>query len=114
MAAVLRQEFGVPVAWIEDRSLTTLENARYSRTLLRAAGIDAVYLVTHASHMPRAVLAFEGAGFTVIPAPTGYTTRFRLTLLHFVPNAHALADSSIWFHEVIGIAWYRIKLASGR
>jgi len=114
MAAALNRDFGVPVAWIEDQSRTTLENARYSRRLLGAAGIGTVYLVTHAWHMPRAVRAFESAGFTVIPAATGYATRFRLTILDFVPDAHALADSSRWFHEVIGMAWYRIQLTLAR
>jgi hypothetical protein len=33
-------------------------------------------------------------------------------VLDFVPNAHALLDSSMWFHEIIGIAWYRIQLAA--
>ena len=114
MAAALTREFGVPVAWIEGKSHTTLENARESRSMLAAAGIDTVYLVTNAWHMPRAVLAFEAMGFTVVPAPTGYATRYMLTLLDFVPKAHALADSSNWFHEVIGIAWYRITLAVAR
>ena len=78
--------------------------------MLDAAGIGTVYLVTNAWHMPRAVRAFESAGFTVIPAATGYATRYRLTLLDFLPDARALADSSGRFHEVIGIAWYRIQL----
>lgn len=110
MAAALNRDFSVPVAWIEGQSRTTLENARYSHTLLSAAGVKTIYLVTHAWHMPRAVRAFESVGFAVVPAATGYTTRYRLTLLDFVPNAHALAESSTWFHEVIGIAWYRIQL----
>jgi uncharacterized SAM-binding protein YcdF (DUF218 family) len=110
MAATLREDLGVPVKWIEDRSRTTLENARYSHTLLSQAGINTVYIVTHAWHMPRAVLAFEGSGFIVIPAATGYATHFRRTVLDFVPDADALADSSRWFHEIIGIAWYRIQL----
>ena len=110
MAATLKEDFSVPVKWIEDRSRTTLENARYSYALLSQVGIHTVYVVTHAWHMPRAVLAFESAGFTVIPAATGYATRYRSTVLDFVPDAHALADSSKWFHEIIGIAWYRIQL----
>lgn len=110
MAATLKEDLGVPVKWIEDQSRTTLENARYSRALLSQAGINTVYLVTHAWHMPRAVLAFESSGFAVIPAATGYATRFRLTVLAFVPDAHALADSSRWFHEIVGIAWYRLQL----
>ena len=111
MAATLKEDFGVPVRWVEDRSRTTLENARYSYALLSQAGVRTVYVVTHAWHMPRAVLAFESAGFSVIPAATGYATRFRRSVLDFVPSAHALLDSSTWFHEIMGIAWYRIQLA---
>lgn len=114
MKTVLNRDFQVPVAWIEDRSRTTLENARLTRRLLTAAGIRTVYLVTHAWHMPRARLAFENAGFTVIPAATGYATRFRLTLLDFLPDASALLDSSRFFHEVIGIAWYQLQFAIAR
>jgi uncharacterized SAM-binding protein YcdF (DUF218 family) len=110
MAATLEKDFGVRVRWIEDQSRTTLENARYSRALLSRAGIKTVYLVTHGWHMPRAVLAFESSGFAVIPAATGYATRFRGTVLDFVPDAHALLDSSRWFHEIMGIAWYQIQL----
>jgi uncharacterized SAM-binding protein YcdF (DUF218 family) len=112
MAATLERDFGVPVVWIEGRSRTTLENARYSRALLSQAGIKTVYVVTHAWHMPRAVRAFESAGLAVIPAATDYATRLRLTLLDFVPDARALLDSSRWFHEVVGIAWYRIQLTA--
>ena len=60
--------------------------------------------------MPRAQLAFEAAGFKVIPAATGYTTRYRLTILDFMPDARALRDSALFFHEIIGIVWYRLRL----
>ena len=114
MKAVLNRDFQVPVAWTEDRSLTTLENARLSRKILSAAGLRTIYVVTHAWHMRRARLAFEDAGFTVIPAATGYATRFRLTPLDFLPDASALLDSSRFFHEVIGIGWYQLQFAIAR
>ncbi|MBI4205729.1 MAG: YdcF family protein [Betaproteobacteria bacterium] len=114
MRAALQRDFQVPVEWIEDRSRTTVENARLSHQILSTAGIRTIYLVTHAWHMPRARLAFEDAGFAVIPAATGYATRFRLTLLDFLPDARALRDSSRFFHEVIGIAWYRLQFAVAR
>jgi uncharacterized SAM-binding protein YcdF (DUF218 family) len=114
MQAVLRRDFQVPVKWIEDQSRTTLENAHLSHRILSAAGVRTVYLVTHASHMPRARLAFENEGFVVIPAATGYATRFRRTLLDFLPDARALRDSSAFFHEVIGIGWYRLQFAIAR
>jgi uncharacterized SAM-binding protein YcdF (DUF218 family) len=78
--------------------------------LLKPAGIERVYLVTHAWHMPRARLAFERAGFAVIPAPTGFTTRFELTILDFLPKAEALSDSTRFCHEILSIAWYYVRL----
>jgi len=110
MRQALQQDFQVPVQWVEQASRNTLENARLSYRLLKPAGIERVYLVTHASHMPRARLAFERAGFAVIPAPTGYTTRFEITVLDFVPRADALDDSSTFFHEVFGIVWYYVRI----
>lgn len=114
MQEVLQREFQVPVKWVEDQSHTTLENARLSYAMLRAQGIRTVYLVTQAWHMPRARLAFEHAGFIVIPAATDYATRFRLTALDFLPAARALRDSSLYFRELIGIASYRLQFALAR
>ncbi|HJQ62047.1 MAG TPA: YdcF family protein [Burkholderiales bacterium] len=114
MQTVLERDFQVPVQWREDQSRTTLDNARLSHAILSAAGIRRIYLVTQAWHMPRAELAFERAGFEVIPAPTGYATRFRVTMLDFVPDARALRDSSVYFHEVLGIGWYRLIFAFPR
>ncbi len=109
MKQVLVQEFNVPVQWAETASDNTLENARLSRQLLKQAGITRIYLVTHAWHMPRAVQAFQSAGFQVVPAPTAYTTRYQTDLLAFVPNVYALRDSRIFMHELIGMFWYQLK-----
>lgn len=109
MKQVLEHEFNVPVLWSEAASDNTLENARLSQQLLKPAGISRIYLVTHAWHMPRAVLAFQAAGFQVVPAPTAYTTHYRTDLLSFIPNAYALHDSRIFMHELIGILWYQLK-----
>ena len=109
MKAVLEQEFNVPVQWVEGESDNTLENARFSFLTLKATGIQRIYLVTHAWHMPRSMQAFQSAGFQVVPAPTGYTTRYQTDLLTFVPNAYALRDSRIFMHELIGIFWYQLK-----
>jgi len=109
MKSVLEQEFKIPVRWTEDASDNTLENARYSYQLLQQAGIKRIYLVTHAWHMPRSILAFRSAGFDVVPAPTAFTTRYRTDLLSFIPNAEALGDSRVFMHEAIGLLWYRLK-----
>jgi uncharacterized SAM-binding protein YcdF (DUF218 family) len=106
MKLALEQDFQVPVKWVEQRSNNTLENARLSYRVLKPAGVERIYLVTHAWHMRRARLAFESAGFAVIPAPTTYTTRFEITVLDFLPRAEALEGTSRFLHEAAGIVWY--------
>ena len=114
MKQALERDFLVPVAWVEATSRNTLENARDSFKVLAPAGIKRVYLVTEAWHMPRARYAFESAGFSVIPAPTGYATRPTGAPLDFAPSAHALLESSWFVHEVVGIGWYHLRVAMGR
>lgn len=109
MKRVLQQDFGVPVRWTEDASENTYQNARFSYRILKRAGITRIYLVTHAWHMPRAVMAFEKAGFSVVPAPTGFTTRRRTTLLDFVPQAKNFLKSYYALHEAVGLLWYELK-----
>ncbi len=109
MRKVLEKEFNVSVKWVEDESDNTFENARMSSVTLKGADITRIYLVTHAWHMPRAVQAFQSTGLQVIPAPTGYTTRYATTLLTFIPRAEALLDSRRYFHERIGMLWYQLK-----
>jgi uncharacterized SAM-binding protein YcdF (DUF218 family) len=108
------KEFGASVKWTEERSINTFENALYTRDILLKAGIRSVYLVTHAWHMPRAQMAFERAGLHVIPAPTAYQTRAGMRLLDFIPSAQALGDSYYFFHEVLGMLWYRLKFDLAR
>jgi uncharacterized SAM-binding protein YcdF (DUF218 family) len=85
-----------------------------SASLLQPAGIQRIYLVTHAWHMRRARLAFEHAGFKVIPAPTGYATRYQLSVLDFLPDARALDNSGLFFREVAGIGWYYLRTIISR
>jgi len=113
MKAVLDREFQVPVQWVEPNSRNTIENARLSFGMLIAAGAKRIYLVTDAWHMPRARMAFEHYGFSVIPAATGYAKHHESTLIEFLPSADALHDSSRFFHEVIGIGWYHLRILIG-
>jgi uncharacterized SAM-binding protein YcdF (DUF218 family) len=109
MSNVLEQEFQVPVRWREQASNNTAENARFSFAILQQAGIKKIYLVTHAWHMPRSAEAFRRAGFEVIEAPTIFTTDLNTHLLTFIPDANALLDTKFFIHEMIGLAWYRLK-----
>ncbi|MBV9749863.1 MAG: YdcF family protein [Acetobacteraceae bacterium] len=109
MARSLADDFGTPPRWVETRSRDTWENARFSADLLRAAGIRTVYVVTHAWHMPRALLAFKRAGITAVPAPVRLDAWPPLTWRKFVPADSAWQLSYYGFHEWIGLAFYDLR-----
>jgi uncharacterized SAM-binding protein YcdF (DUF218 family) len=104
MRDVLAEEFNTPVRWIEDRSLTTRDNARLSALLLLPADISRIVLVTDAAHMPRASRNFTDRGFIVIPAPTGYLGQVPFAWNHLVPSIEGLRRSNIALREWLAIA----------
>lgn len=108
MRNALTEDFAVPTRWIEAHSDTTWENARNSRALL-PPNIRTVYLVTHAWHLPRAIYAFNRAGFKVIPAGTAYSLARHVTPLDFIPQPRGLTNSYFAIHEAIGLIWYHLK-----
>jgi uncharacterized SAM-binding protein YcdF (DUF218 family) len=110
MRDTLREDFGVPARWVENRSQTTAENAWFSGALLRRDGIDTIVLVTHGFHMERATLAFSQAGLKVIPAPT-MLTAIKVEPDSLVPTGKALQQSRLAAHEWVGLAWYRLRYA---
>jgi uncharacterized SAM-binding protein YcdF (DUF218 family) len=108
------RDFGVTAKWVESTSNNTLESARYTQKTLKRAGIDRVYIVTHAWHMPRSKMAFQNAGLQVVPAPTYYTGSRQIMLPDFFPSASGMLNTYAFFHEIAGIAWYRLKFARER
>ncbi len=98
---------GVPgeMIYVETRSLTTGQNARYSVEILRREGFTQPILVTSAFHLPRAVLNFEKEGVTVTPYPTDFWVSGdpQLYLIKFAPNANALYTNTIYLQEKLRI-----------
>lgn len=109
MARILREDFSVPVQWIEGESNNTAENAALTAKMLKREGIQRVLLVTDGLHMPRSKEVFEKYGLEIIPAPTLLFSRQRLTFFDFLPGGEGLRRSHYAMHEWIGIAWYRLK-----
>jgi uncharacterized SAM-binding protein YcdF (DUF218 family) len=109
MAAALREDFGVPVKWIEPRSRDTFENAAFSAAMLRTDGIRRILLVTDAMHMPRARAAFERAGMEVVSAPTLFFGGQARSPGAWVPSAEGMRRSWYAMYELLGIAWYRLR-----
>lgn len=112
MAAALREDFGVPVKWIEGGSRDTAENARYSAALLQADGIRRILLVTDAMHMPRAHMAFVRAGLDAVSAPTMFFSVKSPEMSAWVPSAEGLRRSWYAIYEWIGILWYELRPVS--
>lgn len=106
MAESLREDFGVPVRWLEQASRTTTENAELTAAILQPLGIRQIVLVSHASHLPRAVKNFERAGFSVLPAPTQFTTEAQAysVVERWTPQHESLAHSRRALHEWLGLA----------
>ncbi|OHC70622.1 MAG: hypothetical protein A2045_02350 [Rhodocyclales bacterium GWA2_65_20] len=103
MKEAIERDFHGKVRWVENRSRDTAENAAFSAELLKSAGIGRIALVSHASHLPRAVELFEQQGLTVMPAPTGYSTHPPSSLLHrALPSADALGASTKALREWLG------------
>ncbi len=111
MKEALEEDFHVPVTWIEERSRNTAENAAYSATILRAAGVRTFFLITDANHMVRAVEAFRRDGLDPVPAPTEFVTvsHNAPAIFGWLPTAGALGETSSALYEYLGLAWYRLR-----
>jgi len=114
MQSALIEDFHANVKWVEGKSRTTWENARYSRNLLTAAGIRHVYLVTNAWHMRRAAWSFETNGIEVTPAPTGFITLGRKYsgVLGYLPSPEGMDITSLALRERLGFLWYNFVYSS--
>lgn len=109
MARSLAQDFNVPVRWTETNSKDTWENAQDSAAILAAVGIRSVYLVTHAWHMRRAMIAFAHFGIPVIAAPVRLDAPHSTTAGKFLPGIKAWMASYFALHEWIGCVYYTLR-----
>ena len=103
----LLESIGLPPGRViyEDRSLTTVQNATFTRDLVHPATGEVWLLVTSAAHMPRAVGVFQRAGWPVVAWPTGYHGRTGL-LPWSRPFGAKLALLDAAAHEWVGLATY--------
>ena len=107
MERALKEDFNVPVRWLEIQSRNTVGNGRFTRILLQAENIDRIVLVSHVGHMLRSIDIFEGEGFTVLPAPTAYrvTPDDVIVFSDWIPSAGAFSSSAYALHEYLGRLW---------
>lgn len=109
MANTLEQLWKIKARWIESRSKNTEQNATLSAAILKQHHIKRIWLVTSASHMPRASLSFQHQGLQVTAAPTDYIRSLELHhgIFNWTPRAAAFMRSYLACYEYIGLLWYR-------
>jgi len=118
MAESLRADFGVAPRWLEGGSLDTEDNARNTVAILRGRAVERIVLVTHAAHMRRAMAEFAAHGIEVIPAPTGYFSRFegdepRVWFLDYLPGPAAAYAAWYALHEWAGLLAFGFRSPAG-
>ena len=88
----------------EDKSRNTLQNAQYSKALLKPQSGQTWVLVTSAYHMPRAVAMFKQAGWPkMVLWPTDYRTKGRMDFMpHKLDILGNLYQSHLAIREIIG------------
>ena len=104
----LLDSFGVPRerVMLESRSRNTLENAVFTKDLVKPKPGERWLLVTSAQHMPRAVGCFRKVGFPVEAYPVAWRTRLegRLEFGNVFGGGLARLDSAT--HEWFGVISY--------
>ena len=109
MAEIAEREYGTPLRWVETASRDTHENAVNTLALLRPAGVREIVLVTHGTHMPRALREFRAAAAAdaaaapvrVTPATMGEAWPADSALLRWLPSSEGGVRMRAALHEVL-------------
>ncbi|HLK71742.1 MAG TPA: YdcF family protein [Steroidobacteraceae bacterium] len=102
----LRKNFALEPRWVDSHSYDTFDNAHNAASMLAAAGIQRIILVTSTQHMWRAAHEFSAAGVALTPAPVGVIPARRLSnvvgVIGYLPEPQALEQSRQVIYEVLG------------
>lgn len=95
---------------VDDQSRTTWENAVNAFALAHPQSGETWLLVTSASHMPRAMGAFRGAGWPpMLPWPVAYRTTREGQPVPLQPVGAKLSAVDLAAHEWTGLVAYRLE-----
>ena len=107
MAEIAQAEYGAPLRWVEAASRDTHENAVNMLAVLRPAGIREIVLVTHGTHMPRALREFRAAAAAastsvrITPATMGEAWPADSALQRWLPSSEGTLRMRAALHEVL-------------
>jgi uncharacterized SAM-binding protein YcdF (DUF218 family) len=104
----LAQALGIPKTdiIISPEPQDTEEEAINAKNII---GSRKFILVTSAYHMKRSMIWFEKQGLHPTPAPTYHQATNKNYKYTDILSSHALMNSRVIFHEVLGMLWQKIK-----
>ena len=107
---VLAVELGVDPAALDLDSLSP-DTETQAEVVRARLGAEEFYLVTSASHMPRALALIRKAGTNPIPAPTHFLTQTGRDLSpgDFFPSSGGLRRAETAAYEYLGLAWAKVR-----
>lgn len=108
---VLQDAFGIKLNYKESSSRDTQENAVNTWALLSKQGIQKIALVTHSTHMPRAIAEFKKLGFEVTVAAMGQPTDGSEPFLRWMPGASNLEVSQSVLRELLASFIQKLRSA---
>ena len=92
---------------IVDQAINTEQEARLIASLLDGRRFA---LVSSASHLRRARMMFKAEGATPSAwSGVGVRNEAQFDFKQLLPSIHALGMSAALLHEVLGVAWWRLK-----
>jgi|YelNatPaOPRAMG01_1025707.scaffolds.fasta_scaffold41982_3 uncharacterized SAM-binding protein YcdF (DUF218 family) len=93
---------------LEEHSHDTHEEAEFIKPII---GPTPFFLVTSASHMPRAMDLFRKLGMQPIAAPTDYLAKLNRSLTpdDIFPSYYGLYEAERTVYEYLGIAWEKLR-----
>ena len=94
---------------IERQSRNTVENAEFSKALVKPKPGERWLLVTSAYHMPRSVGLFRKAGFAVEPYPVDWRVGGLGDLFVINMGMDGLSRTEIAIREWLGLVAYRLN-----
>ncbi|MCA6120678.1 YdcF family protein [Bradyrhizobium sp. WSM 1704] len=98
-----------PRVIIERQSRNTVENAEFSKELIKPKPNERWLLVTSAYHMPRSVGLFRKAGFAVEPYPVDWRVGGVDDLFIINMGMDGLSRTEIAIREWLGLVAYRLN-----
>jgi uncharacterized SAM-binding protein YcdF (DUF218 family) len=110
MMADVARLFGVDESAMVLESLSR-DTEDEASLIQSTVGHDRFLLVSSASHLKRAMALFEKRGMRPIAAPSDFQGKQtpNPTFEDFFPYARSLLKSELAIHELLGLAWARLK-----